>query len=666
MDATQILNELLSVEANAILQSLPKVIRPLSSSSKKGRKEKAAIAGNDVNTFTAIRTSSSQATLSHTHQLYPQQIAMGNLAAGVHTTSTKPSILLARDLYAEKLRAMHLTRELASSRIALRRSQQKERDLKLSAVRKRSQHTKSVWSLIDQASRQTLRNPPLALSNSVPNLTLERDPLTLLRRAKNMIENDNQRIDEKKSSEDLFNMYVPHRKGVDRRATTTGRRKKRKGSKQQRQRRRASLTTELPLQTNVILKSPSSMALRRQQMFQEMMIPKASRKVTLWEQGISTEIRPMIPAALPTYEDLISRRPLENDIDDIDQEEIEDRRSNNTVRVVARPRQMAHGVRESKPFAHGYPGSHTKSTWKKKDANMNEKEILRSSSSSFLSTVGELQTIEEPSGNKEESNNEHDEEPEGADSTISIRSNTNIDSGDALAQMDYFDDMDEIDESVTTTRRRKRWRQPILQDPYEQFATEVKDAGRRRRRLLQEILGSMEVEINVIEMKQKKKNRRSNSNKDDAILSQVFSIVPSTLIILSRNNLVRIMSEWRLGSALDVENCVNRLCNRVPVHHGQPMVEGRTLLFAMRKMVGSTHMMNAIDVWKLKKSLKVLPELMARTAPLLPGSKLDRRIDYTPPDHARPERTSKSKRRWDNDAFDATSMFIVPILDRPS
>ena len=51
-------------------------------------------------------------------------------------------------------------------------------------------------------------------------------------------------------------------------------------------------------------------------------------------------------------------------------------------------------------------------------------------------------------------------------------------------------------------------------------------------------------------------------------------------------------------------------------------------------------------------------------ASILPGSKLDRRKKYEIPTQNQPVK-DRSRNRWDNDEFDATSMYIVPILDRP-
>ena len=164
-------------------------------------------------------------------------MATDNLAAGVHT-STTPSILLAKDLYAEKLRSMNLERQLSSSRVALRRSQQNERDLKLSAVRKRSQHSKSVWKILDQASKQTLRNPPLALANSVPNLLNTRDPISLLRRAKPILSLTN--TNDEASEEDLLLLpkYVPQQNHTKRTGSTFKKNKRTKAAAASSRRRR--------------------------------------------------------------------------------------------------------------------------------------------------------------------------------------------------------------------------------------------------------------------------------------------------------------------------------------------------------------------------------------------------------------------------------------------
>ena len=90
-----------------------------------------------------------------------QELSVDNLVAGAHA---HPSILLAKDLYAEKLRSMRLQRELSSSRVKLRKSMQREKDARRAAVKKRNQAAKSVWALLERASKSTQRMPPLALS----------------------------------------------------------------------------------------------------------------------------------------------------------------------------------------------------------------------------------------------------------------------------------------------------------------------------------------------------------------------------------------------------------------------------------------------------------------------------------------------------------------------
>jgi hypothetical protein len=166
-DQQAILNDLLH---NNPYNTLP--VRS-KSSSRLHRSSSSSFNATNTRVLTAVNTSKSTSNLG-------QSMATEHLAAGAHT---KPSVLLARDLYAEKLRSMHLERQLSSSRVALRRSQQKQHDLQLSAVRKRTQHSKSVWSLLDKAARQTQRNPPLALTHAVPNLSSERDPVELLRQS---------------------------------------------------------------------------------------------------------------------------------------------------------------------------------------------------------------------------------------------------------------------------------------------------------------------------------------------------------------------------------------------------------------------------------------------------------------------------------------------------
>ena len=64
----------------------------------------------------------------------------------------------------------------------------------------------------------------------------------------------------------------------------------------------------------------------------------------------------------------------------------------------------------------------------------------------------------------------------------------------------------------------------------------------------------------------------------------------------------------------------------------------------------------------LTQSIKKAPNVMAQAPPTLPGSKLDRSKTYRVPEYTK--RTRRSRRRWDSDEFDATSLYIVPILGR--
>ena len=237
--------------------------------------------------------------------------------------------------------------------------------------------------------------------------------------------------------------------------------------------------------------------------------------------------------------------------------------------------------------------------------------------------------------------------------------------------------------SRTRTRTRRVRNQPLLENPYDMFACEIKEAGRKKRQLLMEILGSFEHDLNEIEKKiEREENNTSRKNprmissssfttlvreEDEAL----FADVPSTSIILTRAELQQMMSNFQLErstdgfSFLNIQNTMNRLIQRIPTYRGgQPRIDGRRLLLSLRNMVGVTYP-EAKNIHALKKALVRPIPLMARAPPALPGSKLDRKKEYQVPQRSMP-RKDRSKRRWDNDDFDATSLFIVPILARPS
>ena len=679
---TSILNELLTVTTNDLLLHLPKVAIP--------KKLKRSATVNGIRTFTKVSSNQHNA---------PQDMATDNLAAGVHT-STTPSILLAKDLYAEKLRSMNLERQLSSSRVALRRSQQNERDLKLSAVRKRSQHSKSVWKILDQASKQTLRNPPLALANSVPNLLNTRDPISLLRRAKPILSTN---TNDEANEEDLLLLpkYVPQQNHTKRTGSTFKKNKRTKAAAASSRRRRRMFEesnelneTEALLQTNVILQSPSSMKLRQQQKMNNSRGPKTKSKA-IWE----THDAPRIPEPLPTYvEELISERPIEIEING--EGKTTDRHGNRnsngkdgnvsrrkTTReentIINQPRETSLGVGDDGPWSKHYPGSKTKTLlelpgYVPKIKDSKPLQLM----SSFLSTIGELQTIQEPPGKKEDMDDEYsgDDREEIDSSTMMLSNDEYNNNGNNNNGNSHNNDTDSNTtiNSISNTKkkrrkRRKRYRTPLLQDPYEQFAIELKEAGRKRRRLLQEMLGSLEYEINRLEEKEKKTIQKmqmkiKNQNSTYTLMNDhVLDVVPLTAIHLTRKHLQQIMIHWRLGDSLNINNCLNRLCHRVPAYQSKPLIDGRSLLSAMRIMVGSTNATSAKDIYQLKKIIKKeIPYMQRGDAPLLPGSKLDQRKEYVLPKHTLPNAFKRSKTRWDNDSFDATSMFIVPISDRPN
>ena len=137
-----------------------------------------------------------------------------------------------------------------------------------------------------------------------------------------------------------------------------------------------------------------------------------------------------------------------------------------------------------------------------------------------------------------------------------------------------------------------------------------------------------------------------------------------TSITLTRFDLKKIMVKWRLGDSINIKNTLDRLCHRVcTTKRGKPLVDGRLLLSAMRKMVGSTYK-QAKEIFALKKSIAKKVPILLQPQPLLPGSKLDQRREYQIPPRNYPVR-NRSRTRWDYDEVDAVSMFIVPISERP-
>ena len=624
---------------------------------------------------------------------------------------------------------MKLERELSNSRVALRRSQQKEKDLRLSAVRKRTQHSKSVWSLLDRAAQQTHRNPPLALTQEIPTLGLERDPIGLLRAARRRSakelgsETTNMRGRESKS---MFPKYVPLNDAVLRRKRSSVSRRP---------------AAELPLQTNVILQSPSSMALRRRQK-QEQQFDRGEgeegerevhegvrdgggrgvrrgKRPTEWEKIMSKTAPPGVPLPLPVF---VEQEMEEMEDDDGswgrnqggggggggggegDSNEAEEKpeEGRNKRTLVSQPRVMTHGVGGDGPWSTAYPGTRTKKklaeTRKKEESTRGDRESSRSSKSNrsnrsnvFLSTIGNFQTMEEISNiprarevveeeeeseSRMNSSNLIEDERRGEMETASTAS----EAASNDSRIIIYPVESHLHLSRTRARTRRVRNQPLLENPYDMFAFEIKEAGRKKRQLLMEILGSFEHDLNEIE---KKIERDENNIKSPRMISSsltalvreedeaLFADVPSTSIILTRAELQQMMSNFQLGkstdgfSFLNIQNTMNRLIQRIPTYRGgQPRIDGRRLLLSLRNMVGVTYP-EAKNIHALKKALVRPIPLMARAPPALPGSKLDRKKEYQVPQRSMP-RKDRSKRRWDNDDFDATSLFIVPILARPS
>jgi hypothetical protein len=624
-DHSAILNDLLGTTTDHyanLLHALPTVARV--PSRKKTFKEKSRSSNNLFNMKTIKASTKSKSS--------KQLLSTATLAAGAHAQSA-PNFKMAKDLYAEKLRTMRLERELSSSRVALRRSQQKEKDLRRSAVRKRQQHSKSIWTLLHKAARQTQRNPPLALAHSVPNLLMERDPVEMLRRV-------DQSVVEKSVDGEVST-------GVDHQTYEPS-----KGYKERKQRKKKLNLSTVPLSTNVILQSPSYMSLRRMGLTDigsgasnnNATGPKRKKKMG-WETEMIKDV-PDVPLPLPMYEELVTERP----------------------KIIPRTREMSYGVGGDGPWHSNYPGSKTLQLMKsgKTDDKEEDDDMLQIKEDPFLSTIGSMQTIDEG----KVSSNEKLEK-------IWLSGGTGI-NGDKDGE-EVEGDVVELDSSNMMfpgeeggKRSKKTWvqtqhrNQPLLQDPYDQFAHEVKIAARKRRRLIMEILGAMEYQFDQFELIQRKKLNENGSNSSDSRSNDLsfFSNIPLTSIRISRPALEKMMKEWRLGDSINVKNTIDRLCHRVcTTHQGQPFIDGRLLLSSMRKISGN-NFSEAKQIYTLKQSIKKKLPIMMQPASILPGSKLDRRKKYEIPTQNYPVK-DRSRNRWDNDEFDATSMYIVPILGRP-
>jgi len=629
MDADQqaILNDLLHNNPYTLLPVRSK------SSSRLHRSSSSSFNATNTRVLTAVNTSKSTNL--------GQSMATEHLAAGAHT---KPSVLLARDLYAEKLRSLHLERQLSSSRVALRRSQQKQHDLQLSAVRKRTQHSKSVWSLLDKAARQTQRNPPLALTHAVPNLSSERDPVELLRQSIQHLEhsasyssnttnttnttNTSNTSTTTNTTNTSNNGTIKYRPNVRNRPRSRKRRKKKTVNMK-----------ELPLSANVILPSPSSLALRKKKMVGESRGPKRNKKVE-WEHDMTIET-PTVPLPLPVYEDIEEPLP--------------------SKKLIPRSREMSYNVGGDHIWHTHYPGTKTKETMTAAAVpKTTYAPIMQTNRDPFLSTVGAMQTMEERSTARDA---RHDTEDRGNEDYCDGDGDEYNSSNMLLPQNDTTPTPSVSSQRAPTTRVRNT---PLLDDPYNQFALEIKHAARKRRRLLMEILGTMEYQFEDMEMKERKEHptpphpTAMAANGTDLILSEV----PLTSITLTRFDLKKIMVKWRLGDSINIKNTLDRLCHRVcTTRRGQPIVDGRLLLSAMRKMVGSTYK-QAKQIFVLKKSIAKKVPIMLQPQPLLPGSKLDQRREYQIPPRNYPVR-NRNRTRWDYDEVDAVSMFIVPISERP-
>ena len=624
---------------------------------------------------------------AHIRAAAAQGLAVENLVAGAHT---HPSILLAKDLYAEKLRSMRLQRELSSSRVALRRSQQKAADAQRSAAQLRRQASKSVWSLINRAARRTQRMPPLDLSESAPRLAGERAPVALIRAAAS-----NPTLDV--PAEILADTIAPstnntliHAAGIKRFSTLKSEGKL--GLRREWHRRKQN-SDDLPTRATLILSSPSSTALKWKR--------RRRRREVEWD--VQRDM-PQVPQPLPVFDELMSRpasggsgiaganggdagsttssrsgrgggrrvRPSTAPLS---------RRHNasRVASVVPQARDCAQSVNGAGPWPGGaFPGQASKQAMGK----------LALPKDGAVGAGAAAEQREEEAGAALRETRFLGKVGDSALEFVNAGASSSAD-GDNYS----------LPSSSLTTRGRFAARAA-----YDVFASMVKAAARQRRRLLSVVLGSIHLAIDrkleaVAEQAdaEYRADGGSHGNRklpddggavaalgsDQALAAHVAQALATVKqskpelsttavaavkaaasarnLFVGRDTLDEMVSSWRLGDSLRVD-AVDRLCAALPRQQGAVRIDLRELEGAMRLVVGNVHKGGAKSIVALTQSIKKTPDLMTQAPPMLPGSKLDRGKTYRVPKYTK--RTRLSRRRWDSDEFDATSLYIVPILGR--
>ncbi len=593
-----------------------------------------------------------------------QELSVDNLVAGAHA---HPSILLAKDLYAEKLRSMRLQRELSSSRVKLRKSMQREKDARRAAVKKRNQAAKSVWALLERASKSTQRMPPLALSQSVPQLLHERDPVMTLRTAATAVA----------SSASLLNAQAGGVMPRYRSLKEEGKLALRQHGKQQQ--KGPKTANDLPLRTALILRSPSARMQLKNSRRPAGRSSDRSRRDTEWDTW--TEV-PSVPLPLPVYEQSRSRQPPERFSSSSSSSSMGAPRP--STAPLGGEKLSAKGARDcalrvggAGPWANSFPGQQTK------DA--------------LGLSATQTQNLESNLITKNKKNSSHRSEylELVGDSAVEYVNAASLNDGE-----DGSDDFDAKDGDILAgMKNRGLDAKTRAARAYFDFCLEVKTAARARRRLLSAVLGSLHVTID--REAQEAQRRRGiedtsgtferamgderlatagHGNVDiergarDALNSvrpttEEDSLVPrSDLVTSSLDSLIvdrsvveKVVSSWRLQGALS-EDSLDRLCAQLPVRNGERRIDLCALERAMRTSVGPR---GTIAPRKILALLQPKPKsIMSLAPPKLPGSKLDRKKSYRLPSHALT--VKRSRRRWDADSFDATSLYILPLAAPPS
>jgi hypothetical protein len=663
---------------------------------KKKRRSPRPASASEHRRTVAATLGSAAAAAEVQRALQRQELSVESLIAGAHT---HPSILLAKDLYAEKLRSMRLQRELSSSRVQLRKSLQREKDARRSAVQKRNQAAKSVWNLLEQASKRTQRMPPLTLSQSVPQLARERDPVMTLRAAVTTASPP--------PSASALNAQaggvMPRYKSLKEEGKLGLRRQwhaRVGGGNMHRQhlhhhhQQQQRIDNDLPLRTALILRSPSARTRLKNRRRPVDIHSERRRRDTDWDTWTKV---PSVPLPLPVYEQLHSRQLSGGSLLSSSSSS-HSSSSAGTARPSTAPsgggellnkgtRDCALRVGGAGPWANSFPGQRTKdalglsapqSTNNKPETKARTKTNTKSSwSFGYLELVGDsaVEYVGAPS-------------LDGDDD--SGRGGSGAGDFDP-ADVDIFAGMK--NRGLDTKTRAAR--------AYFDFCLDVKTAARARRRLLSVVLGSMHIAIDR-EAQEARRGQEAEDTRDafgsalreeevgkggdgdgnvdiergarDALNSvrpttEEFSLVPSRdpavssfdPLIVDRGVIEKLVSSWRLQGALPKDS-LDRLCGQLPVRRGERQIDLRALERAMRASVGPR---GATDPRKIVALVQPKPKpIMALAPPKLPGSKLDRSKTYRPPSHAL--EVKKSRWRWDADSFDATSLYILPLAAPPS